>query len=54
MNNNQNDPKQLDCSLKCKATADLKKSIQEDLEKEDVSLKDLLDNGNKDTIKASH
>ena len=54
MNNNQNDPKQLDCSLKCKATADLKKSIQEDLEKEDVSLKDLLDNGNKDTIKASN
>ena len=54
MNNNQNDPKQLDCSLQCKATADLKKAIQEDLEKEDASLKDLLDNGNKNCNKPSN
>jgi hypothetical protein len=54
MNNNQNDPKQLDCSLHCKATAKLKESVKEDLEKEDASLKDLLDNGNKDTTKASN
>jgi hypothetical protein len=54
MTNNQNDPKQLDCSLHCKATADLKKSIQKDLEKEDGSLKDLLKNGTEDCNKASN
>lgn len=54
MNNNQNDPKQLDCSLHCKATADLKKSIDQDMEKEDTSLKDLLENGNKDTTEISN
>lgn len=54
MNNNQNDPKQLDCSLQCKATADVKKSVDEDMEKEDASLKDLLENGNKDTSKTSN
>jgi hypothetical protein len=53
MNNNQNDPKQLDCSLKCKATADLKKSVEKDMDKEDASLKDLLENGNKDTSEIS-
>lgn len=54
MNNNQNDPKQLDCSLHCKATAKLKESVKEDLDKEDASLKDLLDNGTKDSNKTSH
>jgi hypothetical protein len=52
MNNNQNDPKQLDCSLKCKATATLNQSIQNDLKKEDASLKELLENGTKDTSEA--
>lgn len=54
MNNNQNDPKQLDCSLKCKATADLKKSVDKDLEKEDASLKDLINNGTKDSNETSN
>jgi hypothetical protein len=54
MNNNQNDPKQLDCNLQCKATADVKKSVEKDMEKEDASLKDLLENGNKDTSETSN
>jgi hypothetical protein len=37
-----NDRKQLDCQLNCKATAELKNSVAEDMLKEDRNLSDLL------------
>ena len=42
MNNNQNDPKQLDCNLYMKATADFQQEIENDLSTKDVSLAEIL------------
>lgn len=53
MNTNQNDPQQLDCHLELKTTAELKESVDNDLKKEDASLKDLLD-GIQDDTKTSN
>lgn len=41
---------QIESKLHCKATAELKKSIQEDLEKEDKSLRDLLSRKETDEV----
>jgi hypothetical protein len=42
MNNNRNEPKQLDCTLKCVASTDCEVSIQEDLLQRDKSLASLI------------
>lgn len=42
MNNNQNDPKQLDCVLYCKSSAALNKEIEEELKIKDKSIGALL------------
>jgi|TARA_E500000178_G_C16933283_1_gene712760 hypothetical protein len=44
----ENDKKQLDCQLHCKATAKLDESVVEDMERQDASLKELL-NGDEDS-----
>ena len=44
-----NDKKQLECQLDCKASASLKQSILEDLNKEDGSLEELLNEQRKKT-----
>lgn len=42
MNNNQNDPKQLDCNLYMQATAAFQQEIENDLSTEDSSLAEIL------------
>ena len=42
MNNNQNDPKQLDCNLYTQATASFQQEIDKDLSIEDSSLAEIL------------
>jgi len=42
MNNNQNAPTQLGCSLFTQATASLQSEIEDDLQIEDVSLEKIL------------
>lgn len=42
MNNNQNDPKQLDCNLYMQATAAFQQEIENDLSTKDVSLAEIL------------
>lgn len=49
MKNNRNEPKQLDCQLNCKETHNLCKSIAMDIEKEDMELKDILNEINTKT-----
>jgi len=41
-----NEPKQLECQLKCKATASCEKSVSEDLEMEDKPLSGLIGQDN--------
>lgn len=43
MNNNANEPKQLDCTLHCKATANLESDVANDLNIKDKSLAELLE-----------
>jgi len=42
MNDNRNEPKQLDCTLKCKASARCDESVLDDLLKPDKSLASVL------------
>lgn len=42
MNTNRNEPKQLDCTLKCTASASCDETAQEDLLKPDKTLAELL------------
>tara|TARA_Y100000592_G_C5260725_1_gene217198 strand:+ start:335 stop:526 length:192 start_codon:yes stop_codon:yes gene_type:complete len=43
MNNNANEPKQLDSTLHCKATANLESDVANDLNLKDKSLAELLE-----------
>mgnify|MGYP003146049527 CR=1 FL=1 len=42
MNNNPNDPQELECQLRAKAVAELQESIIKDLECEDKSIAEIL------------
>ena len=42
MNNNPNDPQELECQLRAKAVAELQESIIRDLECEDKSIAEIL------------
>lgn len=49
-----NDKKQLECELDCKASASLNQSILEDLNKEDGSLEELLNEQRQKTKDTDH
>tara|TARA_A100001201_G_scaffold38359_1_gene40219 strand:- start:304 stop:480 length:177 start_codon:yes stop_codon:yes gene_type:complete len=51
MTNNSNEPKQLDCELRCSATANLKLDVAQDMYQEDKRLAELLGGDTEDETK---